>query len=72
MKKIMEIIGWIAISPIILAETLVKIIWGILFYIFYPLWKMLFSTWAFNNLEAYTHFKYEYILVPRILKMWNL
>jgi hypothetical protein len=72
MKKIMGIIGWIAISPIILAETLVKIVWGVLFYIFYPLWKCIFSTWAFNNLEAYTHFKHEYIVIPKLLELWDL
>ena len=72
MKKIMGIIGLIIISPIILAETLVKIVWGVLFYILYPFWKCIFSTWAFNKLEAYTHFKYEYILVPKLFKLWDV
>lgn len=72
MKKIMGIIGLIVISPIILAETLVKIVWGVLFYVFYPLWKYIFSVGFFNKLEAYTHFKYEYILVPKLLKLWDV
>ena len=72
MKEIMRIIGWITISPIILAETLVKIVWGVLFYIFYPLWKCIFSMWVFNKLEAYTRFKYEYILVPKLFKLWDI
>ena len=70
MKTIMTVIGWIILSPIILAETLAKIIWGVAFYAFYPFWKCIFSE-QFEKLEAYTHFKYEYILVPKILKMWD-
>jgi len=71
MKTIMGIIGCIVISPIILAETLVKIVWGVLFYVFYPLWKCIFPV-RFFKLEEYTHFKHEYVLVSKILELWDL
>ena len=61
---------FVLIIPVII-ETLVKLIWGIVYYVFRPLWRRCFSNFAIEKMENYTKFKYQYIVVPKIIELWE-
>jgi len=71
MKKVMTIIGLMCMVPIVLIESLIKIIWGIVYYTFRPLWRNCFSTRSIKKMEKYTKFKHEYIILPKIIELWE-
>lgn len=66
----MTYLGYIMLIVPILIESLIKIIWGIVYYAFLPLWKKCFPN-SIEKMEDYTRFKYEYKIVTKILDLWD-
>ena len=70
MKKIMTYLGcFMLIIPIII-ESLIKVIWGIVYYALRPLWRKCFPN-SIDKMEDYTKFKYKYILIPKLFELWQ-
>lgn len=59
----------ILIIPIFI-ESLIKLIWGIVYYTFRPLWRKYFSH-SIEKMEDYTKFKYQYVLVTKLIELWE-
>ena len=70
MKKIMTYLGYCMLTIPIFIESLVKLVWGIVYYTFRPLWRKYFSN-SIERMENYTKFKYQYIVVPKIIELWE-
>ena len=70
MKKIMTYLGYFLLIIPIFIESLIKLVWGIVYYTFRPLWRQCFPD-SIEKMENYTKFKYQYIVVPKIIKLWE-
>lgn len=68
MGKIMKAISIPFILIMLVIETLIKIVWGIVFYTFKPIWKRLFVT---DRMEDYTKFSGRFRLTVRICNLWE-
>lgn len=64
----MRIVAAPFILVILIIETIIKIVWGIIFYTFKPVWKSLFVT---DKMEDYTKFSGRFRLTTRICKLWE-
>lgn len=70
MKKIMTYLGCFILIIPILIESLIKLLWGIAYYTFRPFWRKYFYN-CIEKLEDYTKFKHQYIIVQKIIELWE-
>ena len=72
MKKVMNIIGWIILIPFIIIESIIKIIWAILYSITKPLWKKFLPCYTRAFMENYAfEWKGQLKLCSFLYHLWK-